>query len=102
MLRCVRTKLFWEEGTLESVEKMISKVTPVGPGLVRLWLNQEDFMKRENIFTDICFLHAKRLIAMFWKCQTTGSADAAVSSIRRGYSYIITYRLRGKQDVFEV
>lgn len=44
---------------------------------------------------DLCFLHAKRLIALFWKktsrpkYSTVGETDA------------ITYILNGKQDMFE-
>lgn len=50
-------------------EKIISKDITIDPGFFILGLYPKDqkYTKSERIMIDMCLLHAKRSIAMFWK-----------------------------------
>uniref|UniRef100_A0A3P9J7K4 Reverse transcriptase domain-containing protein n=1 Tax=Oryzias latipes TaxID=8090 RepID=A0A3P9J7K4_ORYLA len=68
MWQCPEIRLFWEE-VRKAVEMIVSKTVPTNPVMFILGIypSNPKFSKSEQIMIDMCFLQAKRTIAMFWR-----------------------------------
>lgn len=86
------------------MEKIISKDIPLDPGFFILGLYPEHhkYAKSERIMIDMCLLHAKRSIAMFWKKTNRPSITYWIRQMLTIFPLErVTYIRRRKQDMFE-
>ncbi len=66
--QCNKIKPFWEE-VKKAMEKILAKDIPLDPGvfILGLYPKHHKYTKSEQTMIDLCLLHAKRSIALFWK-----------------------------------
>lgn len=103
MWQCNKIKSFWEE-VKKAIEKIISKNIPMDPAffLLGLYPKGHKYNKSERILIDMCLLHAKRSIAMFWKKISRPSVTYWVKQMLATFPLErVTYIQKGRQDMFE-
>jgi len=101
--QCSKIKSFWEE-VKKAIEKIISKSIPMDPALFILgfYPKGHKYKKSERILIDMCLLHARRSIAMFWKNTSRPTVRYWVRQMLTTFPLErVTYIRKGRQDIFE-